>query len=170
MKNSKSLISFELDEYVDNNITKQYLNGYFPIILAEQVSPDLVEPNETVNIDKFNELVEKMLSDNSQVKFLKSIYNYEEIKKRFLNTGNNPLALNTQKFLENSEKNLEILNKNQISAKQQEEIYNSTPDIIKTLIFPDGLKYDKLPFFDTTETENSLDNLLLSLINFDEET
>ena len=111
-----------------------------------------------------------MLSDNSQVKFLKSIYDYEEIKKRFLNTGNNPLALNTQKFLENSEKNLKILNENQISAKQQEEIYNSTPDIIKTLIFPDGLKYDKLPFFDTTETENSLDNLLLSLINFDEET
>ena len=42
---------------------------------------------------------------------------------------------------------------------------------MNNIVFPDGLKYDKALFFSTTtEIENSLDNLLLNLINFDEET
>lgn len=59
---------------------------------------------------------------------------------------------------------------NEQSAKKEEAIYNSIPEPARSNLFPDGPVYEKAVFFDTTEIENSLDNLLLNLINFDEET
>jgi len=59
---------------------------------------------------------------------------------------------------------------NEQSAKKEEAIYNSIPEPARSNLFPSGSVYEKAVFFDTTEIENSLDNLLLNLINFDEET
>ena len=55
-------------------------------------------------------------------------------------------------------------------AKEAEAFYNSIPEPLRSVLFPNGPDYEKAVFFDTAETENNLDNLLLNLINFDEET
>ena len=51
-----------------------------------------------------------------------------------------------------------------------ENFYYLLPDAIRSLVFPNGIPYDKAVFFDVSGSEKSLDNLLLNLINFDEET
>ena len=75
MRASKSLISFEIEKVKTGitGATTNFLNLYFPIILAEEMSEEVVEPSTPVanQIPSFQELVKKLLSDNKQVKYLR---------------------------------------------------------------------------------------------------
>ena len=194
MRSSKSLISFEIESVkteetpalaaipIDADPKKpfigkltEYLNLYFPIILAEELSEDAVEAHSTTidQIPAFQKLVENLLSDNNkQVKYLRSTMKYDGDNgiKGFLTVKKTDSTDLLKDIISKNEKNLEEMMKNEQSAKKEEAIYNSIPEPARSNLFPDGPVYKKLVFFDTTEIENSLDNLLLNLINFDEET
>lgn len=173
MRASKSLISFEIEQ-VKTGVTggtTYFLNLYFPIILAEEVSEEVVEPLTPVanQIPAFQELVKKLLSDNKQVKYLRSVMDYNKTSE-FLSVKktNTPSLLIS--ILEKNEENLQVMMNSEPSAKEAEAFYNSIPEPLRSVLFPNGPDYEKAVFFDTAETENNLDNLLLNLINFDEET
>ena len=185
MRSSKSLISFEI-ESINPPIKAgkvvgmaDYLNLYFPIILAEELeveelSGDAVEVKaHSTTIDQipaFQKLVENLLSgDNDQIKFLRSTMKYDGVKSSLTVKKTDSTDL-LKDIISKNEKNLEEMMKNEQSAKKEEAIYNSIPEPARSNLFPDGPVYEKAVFFDTTEIENSLDNLLLNLINFDEET
>ena len=156
MRSSKSLISFEIESInpppnsPDLKVLgmANYLNLYFPIILAEELSEDVVGyHSKTIDqIPAFQKLVENLLSgNNDQIKYLRSTMDYTETKK-FLTVKKTASSSFLGDIIDDNEENLKTMMKNEQSKK------------------------DKALFFDTTEIENSLDNLLLNLINFDEET
>jgi len=171
MRSSKSLISFEI-ESINPPIKAgkvvgmaDYLNLYFPIILAEELSEDAVGAHSTTidQIPAFQKLVEKLLSDNNkQVRYLRSTMKYDgdDGIKGFLTVKKTASSSLLKNIISKNEENLKAMMGNEQSAKKEEAIYNSIPEPV----------YEKAVFFDTTEIENSLDNLLLNLINFDEET
>tara|TARA_R110000772_G_scaffold181686_6_gene292999 strand:- start:483 stop:2363 length:1881 start_codon:yes stop_codon:yes gene_type:complete len=186
MRSSKSLISFEIESInlppnSDGKVTgiANYLNLYFPIILAEELSDDTIGPIGVGAIDfggvtelkedKFIDLVDKLLSTNKQIKYLRSTMDYTETKK-FLTVEKTASFSFLENIIKENEKNLKTMMESEAKAKEKEELYNTIPEFIKNIVFPDGLKYDKAVFFSTTKIENSLDNLLSNLINFDEET
>jgi hypothetical protein len=199
MRSSKSLISFEIESVkteetpalaaipIDADPKKpfigkltEYLNLYFPIILAEELeveelSGDAVEAHSTTidQIPAFQKLVEKLLSDNNkQVKYLRSTMKYDGDNgiKGFLTVKKTDSTNLLKDIISKNEENLKVMMGNEQSAKKEEAIYNSIPEPARSNLFPSGPVYEKAVFFDTTEIENSLDNLLLNLINFDEET
>lgn len=186
MRASKSLISFEIEQvktggasvadlsapdpgFIGN--TTYFLNLYFPIILAEEVSEEVVKPSTAVadQIPAFQELVKKLLSDNKQVKYLRSVMDYSKTSE-FLSVKKTDTPSLLISILEKNEKNLQAMMNSEPSAKEAEAFYNSIPEPLRSVLFPNGPVYEKAVFFDTAETENNLDNLLLNLINFDEET
>jgi hypothetical protein len=181
MRSSKSLISFEI-ESINPPIKAgkvvgmaDYLNLYFPIILAEELSEDAVGAHSTTidQIPAFQKLVEKLLSDNNkQVRYLRSTMKYDgdDGIKGFLTVKKTASSSLLKNIINKNEENLKVMMGNEQSAKKEEAIYNSIPEPARSNLFPSGPVYEKAVFFDTTEIENSLDNLLLNLINFDEET
>jgi len=186
MRASKSLISFEIEQVKTGGVTvadltaadpgfigdtTYFLNLYFPIILAEEVSEEVVKPSMPVadQIPAFQELVKKLLSDNKQVKYLRSVMDYNKTSE-FLSVKKTNTPSPLISILEKNEKNLQVMMNSEPSAKEAEAFYNSIPEPLRSVLFPNGPVYEKAVFFDTAETENNLDNLLLNLINFDEET
>ena len=95
--------------------------------------------------------------------------NYSETSKSLSVKKTNTSSLLID-ILEKNEKNLQAMMNSEQSAKEAEAFYNSIPEPLRSVLFPNGPDYEKAVFFDTAETENNLDNLLLNLINFDEET
>jgi len=183
MRSSKSLISFEIESINPPPSSPglkvvgmaDYLNLYFPIILAEELeelSEDAVEAHSTTidQIPAFQKLVENLLSgDNDQIKFLRSTMKYDGVKSSLTVKKTDSTDL-LKDIISKNEENLKVMMGNEQSAKKEEAIYNSIPEPARSNLFPSGSVYEKAVFFDTTEIENSLDNLLLNLINFDEET
>jgi len=171
MRSSKSLISFEKEKIlnVSNGKNEDWMNLYFPIVLAEQVSDEVADKNN--GPEPFNDLVEELLKSD-EVQFLKKIINYNDAKKLIsvVDQSQNQTPDQLEKIIQINESNLKKLEKNETSQAEIENFYYSLPDAIRSLVFPNGIPYDKAVFFDVSGSEKSLDNLLLNLINFDEET
>jgi hypothetical protein len=135
------------------------------------MSEEVVEPSTPVasQIPAFQELVKKLLSDNKQVKYLRSVMDYTKTSEALSVKKTDTPSLLTG-ILNKNEENLKVMMNSEQAAKEAEALYSSIPESTRSSLFPNGPAYKKAVFFDTTETENNLDNLLLNLINFDEET
>jgi hypothetical protein len=183
---NKNLISFEKEiiTYFKNQdgegATEEWINCYFPIIIAEYVDEDTEigafevklpaatgqMPDLLIESKNFEPLYKKMLEEEmGQIKFLNEYINKQETAKKLFGED----VVNIQNIVEANEKNIKIFESFQKENDAQEALFNSLPEVVQDILFPGGFKTPKPQFVKVGQFENDLDKTLFNLITFDEE-
>lgn len=183
---NKNLISFEKEiiTYFKNQdgegATEEWINCYFPIIIAEYVDegteigafevklpatagqmPDLL-----IESKNFEPLYKKMIEEEmGQIKFLNEYINKQKTADELFGKD----EVDIKKIVETNENNIKIFESFQKENDAQEALFNSLPKVVQDILFPGGFKAPKPQFVKVGQFENDLDKTLFNLITFDEE-
>lgn len=183
---NKNLISFEKEiiTYFKNQdgegATEEWINCYFPIIIAEYVDEDTEigafevklpatagQPSDLLIESKnFEPLYKKMIEEEmGQIKFLNEYINKQKTADNLFEKD----VVNIKNIVETNENNIKIFESFQKENDAQEALFNSLPKVVQDILFPGGFKAPKPQFVKVGQFENDLDKTLFNLITFDEE-
>lgn len=176
---NKNLISFEKEiiTYFNQDgveATEEWINCYFPIIIAEYVDEDTVfdsdsagqMPDLLIDSKNFEPLYKKMIEEEmGQIKFLNEYINKQETADNLFGED----VVDIKNIVETNENNIKIFESFQKENDAQEALFNSLPEVVQDILFPGGFKAPKPQFVKVGQFENDLDKTLFNLITFDEE-
>lgn len=182
---NKNLISFEKEiiTYFNQDgegATKEWINCYFPIIIAEYVDEDTEigafevklpatagqTPDLLIESKNFEPLYKKMIEEEmGQIKFLNEYINKQETADELFGKD----EVDIKNIVETNENNIKIFESFQKENDAQEALFNSLPEVVQDILFPGGFKAPKPQFVKVGQFENDLDKTLFNLITFDEE-
>ena len=177
---NKNLISFEKEiiTYFKNQdgegAAEEWINCYFPIIIAEYVDEGTVfdsdsdgqMPDLLIESKNFEPLYKKMIEEEmGQIKFLNEYINKQETADNLFEED----EVDVKKIVEANENNIKIFESFQKENDAQEALFNSLPEVVQDILFPGGFRAPKPQFVKVGQFENDLDKTLFNLITFDEE-
>ena len=182
IRNNKELISFEKERlfYFTDKEGKfgdeDWINCYFPLILAEYVEETEVLVENYINSQQFYSLGEsaafdplykKMIEEEmGQIKFLNQIIDKESLLKAVAAEQSIP---DIEKIILSNEDRIKAFEKFEKENIEAEVFYNSLPEPVAKQLFPSGFITPKGALIQAGQSEKDLDNTLLNLITFDEE-